>query len=48
VSTLRNVSGVDAKEMVFFRRVSSISPKSIVSGEAYVLFYEQEGQKSHL
>ncbi|XP_063926575.1 ubiquitin carboxyl-terminal hydrolase 2-like isoform X2 [Zophobas morio] len=29
-------------------RVSSISPKSIVSGEAYVLFYEQEGQKSHL
>ncbi|XP_049824599.1 ubiquitin carboxyl-terminal hydrolase 2 isoform X3 [Aethina tumida] len=29
-------------------RVSSTSPRSIVSGEAYVLFYEQEGQKSHL
>ncbi|XP_008201637.1 ubiquitin carboxyl-terminal hydrolase 2 isoform X2 [Tribolium castaneum] len=29
-------------------RVSSISSKAIVSGEAYVLFYEQEGQKSHL
>ncbi|CAH0549356.1 unnamed protein product [Brassicogethes aeneus] len=29
-------------------RVSSISTRSIVSGEAYVLFYEQEGQKSHL
>ncbi|RZC42441.1 ubiquitin carboxyl-terminal hydrolase 4 [Asbolus verrucosus] len=29
-------------------RVSPISSKSIVSGEAYVLFYEQEGQKSHL
>lgn len=26
-------------------RVSSISPKSIVSGEAYVLFYEQEGDR---
>ncbi|XP_028130007.1 ubiquitin carboxyl-terminal hydrolase 2 isoform X2 [Diabrotica virgifera virgifera] len=29
-------------------RVSSISSKSLVSGEAYVLFYEQEGAKSHL
>ncbi|XP_018565400.1 ubiquitin carboxyl-terminal hydrolase 2 isoform X3 [Anoplophora glabripennis] len=29
-------------------RVSPISPKSLVSGEAYVLFYEQEGAKSHL
>ncbi|CAG9814816.1 unnamed protein product [Phaedon cochleariae] len=29
-------------------RVSSISPKSLVSGEAYVLFYQQEGSKSHL
>ncbi|XP_056641326.1 ubiquitin carboxyl-terminal hydrolase 2-like isoform X1 [Diorhabda sublineata] len=29
-------------------RVSSISSKSLVSGEAYVLFYEQEGTKSHL
>ncbi|KAJ8917365.1 hypothetical protein NQ315_002389 [Exocentrus adspersus] len=29
-------------------RVTSISPKSLVSGEAYVLFYEQEGAKSHL
>ncbi|XP_074040330.1 ubiquitin specific protease 2 isoform X1 [Leptinotarsa decemlineata] len=29
-------------------RVSPISPKSLVSGEAYVLFYEQDGTKSHL
>ncbi|CAG9861640.1 unnamed protein product [Phyllotreta striolata] len=29
-------------------RVSPISPRSLVSGEAYVLFYEQEGTKSHL
>ncbi|GJQ85908.1 hypothetical protein Trydic_g21763 [Trypoxylus dichotomus] len=29
-------------------RVSSISPKSTVSGEAYVLFYELDGQKAHL
>nr|CAI5844902.1 unnamed protein product [Callosobruchus analis] len=29
-------------------RVSSISSKSLVSGEAYVLFYEQETAKSHL
>ncbi|XP_018318666.1 ubiquitin carboxyl-terminal hydrolase 24 isoform X2 [Agrilus planipennis] len=29
-------------------RVSPISSKSLVSGEAYVLFYELENQKSHL
>ncbi|KAL3271168.1 hypothetical protein HHI36_021664 [Cryptolaemus montrouzieri] len=29
-------------------RVSSVSPRSVVSSEAYVLFYEQEGQRSHL
>ncbi|KAK9753930.1 Ubiquitin carboxyl-terminal hydrolase [Popillia japonica] len=29
-------------------RVSSISPKSTVSGEAYVLFYELDGQRAHL
>ncbi|XP_022907083.2 ubiquitin carboxyl-terminal hydrolase 2 isoform X2 [Onthophagus taurus] len=29
-------------------RVCLISPKNIISGEAYVLFYELDGQKSHL
>ncbi|KAF2885430.1 hypothetical protein ILUMI_20710 [Ignelater luminosus] len=29
-------------------RVSSISSKALVSGEAYVLFYELDNQKSHL
>lgn len=29
-------------------RVSSVSSRSVVSSEAYVLFYEQEGQRAHL
>ncbi|KAK9876418.1 hypothetical protein WA026_012731 [Henosepilachna vigintioctopunctata] len=29
-------------------RVNAVSPRSVVSSEAYVLFYEQDGQRSHL